>query len=401
MSVQLINRSQDLLRLREEGYDIAIVADHLVVRSIPYVDASRNVRLGSLVSELTLADDRTTTPGTHVMHFVGDYPCDADGGRIEKIFNQTKTRDLGAGLVIEHSFSSKPPGGYPDYYEKVSAYAAMLTSAAQVIDPSVTARCYRVIDCVEDDSPFVYVDTATSRAQIGAVNQKLRKLKIAIIGVGGTGAYVLDQVAKTPVGTIDLFDPKVFLQHNAFRAPGAAARELLAAKPFKTDYYREIYSRMHRGVISHPIAINEENLHLLDGIDFVFLCLDAGKVKAAIIAKLENDGVSFVDVGMGIDLVDDELVGIIRVTTSTPKMRRHVHEKNRIPLQGDGGEDLYDTNIQTADLNMLNAALAVMKWKKLFRVYMDLEGEHFTALTIDGNHLLNEDNDPDDGRGAA
>lgn len=396
MSAQLINRSSDLLRLREEGHDIAIVADHLVVRSIPYVDAGRSIRLGSLVSELTLANDCTTRPGTHVMHFIGEYPCDANGQRLESIFNQSSSRDLGAGLVIEHSFSSKPVEGYPDYYEKVSAYVAMLTNPAQAIDPSVTARCFRVIDAVDEESPFVYVDTATSRAQIGVVNQKLKKLKIVIIGLGGTGAYVLDQVAKTPVGTIDLFDPKVFLQHNAFRAPGAASRADLAKKPFKTDYYRDVYSQMHRGIRSHPVALTDENLHLLDGADFAFLCLDAGRSKASIIAKLEQDGVSFVDVGMGIELVDDELVGIVRVTTSTPKMRKHVHAKKRIPLEGDGQANLYDTNIQTADLNMLNAALAVMKWKKIYRVYMDMEREHFTALTLDGNHLLNEDNEPDE-----
>jgi len=391
MSVQLINRSPDLTRLREEGYDIAIVADHLVVRSVPYVYSNRNVRFGSLVSELTLAGDRTTTPGTHVMHFIGDFPCDAEGRRLEKIFNQSCIRDLGAGLVIRHSFSSKPPEGYPDYYEKVSAYVAMLTSPAQAIDSGVTARSYRVIDTTDDESPFVYVDTATSRAQIGAVNHKLQKLKIAIVGVGGTGAYVLDQVAKTPVGTIDLFDPKVFLQHNAFRAPGAASREDLEKKPYKTDYYRDIYSSMHRAIRSHPVALTEANLNLLQGIDFVFLGLDAGKAKVAIIEQLESDGTSFVDVGMGIEIVDDELVGIVRVTTSTPEMRKHVHEKMRIPLEGDGNENLYDTNIQTADLNMLNAAMAVTKWKKIYRVYMDIEREHFTALTIDGNHLLNED----------
>lgn len=396
MSAQLINRSSDLLHLREDGYDIAIVADHLVVRSVPYVGAERTIRLGTLVSELTLANDCTTRPGTHVMHFIGEYPCDADGQRLEKIFNQTASRDLGAGLIIVHSFSSKPPEGYPDYYEKATAYIAMITSPAQAIDPIVTARTHRVIDTVDDDSPFVYIDTATSRAQIGAVNQKLRKLKIAIIGVGGTGAYVLDQVAKTPVGSIDIFDPKVFLQHNAFRAPGAASRDELAKKPFKTDYYRAVYSHMHRGIRSHPEALTSDNMHLLDRMDFVFLCLDAGKAKAAIITKLEHDGVTFVDVGMGIDLVDDELSGIIRVTTSTPKMRKQVHDKKRIPLDGDGLPNLYDTNIQTADLNMLNAAMAVMKWKKIYHVYMDMEGEHFTALTIDGNHMLNEDNESDE-----
>ena len=34
---------------------------------------------------------------------------------------------------------------------------------------------------------------------------------------------------------------------------------------------------------------------------------------------------------------------------------------------------------------------AVIKWKKLFGFYADLEHEHHSAYTIDGNHLTNED----------
>ena len=48
-------------------------------------------------------------------------------------------------------------------------------------------------------------------------------------------------------------------------------------------------------------------------------------------------------------------------------------------------------NIQVADLNALNACLAVIRWKKLFGFYRDLEREHHTLYTVDGNHLLNED----------
>jgi hypothetical protein len=51
----------------------------------------------------------------------------------------------------------------------------------------------------------------------------------------------------------------------------------------------------------------------------------------------------------------------------------------------------YDRNIQIADLNALNAALAVIKWKKMFGFYRDLEREHFTAYAIDTNTLINED----------
>lgn len=51
----------------------------------------------------------------------------------------------------------------------------------------------------------------------------------------------------------------------------------------------------------------------------------------------------------------------------------------------------YDVNIQIADLNALNAALAVIKWKKLMGFYQDLDLEHHCTYTIGGNLLHNED----------
>ncbi len=56
-----------------------------------------------------------------------------------------------------------------------------------------------------------------------------------------------------------------------------------------------------------------------------------------------------------------------------------------------GVDDLYAQNIQVADLNALNACLAVIRWKKLCGFYRDTEGEHFSLFTLDSNHLLNED----------
>jgi hypothetical protein len=63
----------------------------------------------------------------------------------------------------------------------------------------------------------------------------------------------------------------------------------------------------------------------------------------------------------------------------------------RIPFVDDAGGDDYSRNVQIADLNALNAALAVIRWKKLLGFYRDLDREHHTTYTIDGNMLLNED----------
>jgi hypothetical protein len=87
----------------------------------------------------------------------------------------------------------------------------------------------------DEASVFNYTETASDRAGIGALTQKLVGQKIAIIGLGGTGSYVLDLVSKTPVQEIRIIDADEFLQHNAFRAPGAPSIDELRDAPKKVD----------------------------------------------------------------------------------------------------------------------------------------------------------------------
>lgn len=390
MSPQLINLSPDLKRLRDEGYDIEIRDGYLLLKSVPYVNARREIVYGVIVSTLDLAGDVTTRPKTHVVDFAGDYPCDKDGVELHKIRCNSEQKNLG-GQNVNHSFSSKPQDGYNDYFEKMATYAAILSNPAQALDPSVTAKTFPVIADNEGISVFNYVDTASSRAEITQVIRKLELSSIGIVGLGGTGAYVLDLIAKTPVRGIHLFDGDRFSQHNAFRAPGAPSLDELKSSPQKVDYFKAIYSRMHRHIVANSCFLDAGNLELLEGLDFVFICVDGGAAKRAIVDKLETLGTRFIDVGMGINLVDNALYGILRVTTCTPENYGLVQEKQRIPYTDGTFDNQYAKNIQIADLNALNAALAVVRWKKLLGFYGDLEHEHFCTYTVDGNELINED----------
>lgn len=392
MSQQLINRSPDLKQLRDEGYDIEVLSTFLLIKNIPYVNSNKEIKLGTLVSELTMAGDVTTTPSTHVALFTGDHPCNKDGTEIKQIKHQSGNQVLGDGLEINHSFSSKPTsGGYKDYYEKMTTYIAIISSQAQSIDPSVTAKIFPVIEPKEGESVFAYFDTASSRAGINLVSKKLEIEKIGIVGLGGTGSYVLDLVAKTPVREIHLFDGDKFLNHNAFRSPGAPLIGDLRNKPQKVAYFKEIYSRMHLNIVAHDCYIDSSNVDQLQGLNFVFLCLDGGEAKRLIVEKLVELDTPFIDVGLGVELDNESLGGILRITTSTVENREHLRSKDRISFSVENGNNDYSKNIQIADLNALNAALAVIKWKKLFGFYRDLEKENFCAYTIDGNSLINDD----------
>jgi len=385
MSRALFSRNADLARLRDEGYFVQVSSGLLVMRNVPYVNEQREVKLGTLISSLTLAGDETRPPDTHVAFFDGDFPCAADGTRIQQIAHQTLDQDLGHGLRARHSFSSKPATGYTDYYHKMSTYAAILSAPAELLKPGVTPRVFRVPED-EENTVFNYTETASDRVGIGALTERFVNERIAVIGAGGTGSYVLDLVSKTPVREIRVFDSDEFLQHNAFRAPGAPSIEELRDAPSKADYFKGIYSKMHRGITVHP-ALDAGNVGLLDGITFAFVCIDAGEAKRAVIEKLEAINVSFIDVGMGLELVDGSLGGILRITVSVPGSRTQA--RARISLASGGEKDVYSSNIQVADLNALNAVLAVVRWKKLIGFYRDLEGELHSTYTTDGNMLLN------------
>ena len=392
MSHALFSRSPDLAQLRSEGYSVHIVGGMLVVDDVPYVRANKVVARGRLISPLELAGDATRAPGDHTLYFDGDFPCDATGNRLASIAcGEEQAFNLGEGLTARHKFSSKPSNGYRDYHDKIATYASLLAGPAAVIDPNATAMVFREVDS-DEEGPFHYLETASGRAGIVGLTKRLQRQTIAIVGLGGTGSYILDHVAKTPVDEIRLIDDDVFSQHNAFRAPGAASLNTLRDAPLKVDYLADIYGRMHRHIVPIAARLEKDTLHHLDGCTFVFVAIDGGEAKRSIVEYLERMDIAFIDVGMGLELGDGRLGGILRVTLSTPARRKHVHD-GRVPFSGGGEDDVYTSNIQASDLNALNAALAVIRWKKLLSVYRDDLNEHHSTFTLDATLLVNGESD--------
>lgn len=390
MSHTLVSRSHDLRRLQHDGYDIAVEGVHLLLRDVPFLDASGKVVRGTLVSELTTTGTTTAPNPPHTVYLVGGVPHNDRGTPLtdELICNPNPTQ-LGTDLQADCQLSRKPPNGFADYYEKMVGYADYLEAWARRVDPAATARVYRPMRTApDDDSVFEYFDSASSRAQISHLSERLALERVAIIGLGGTGSYILDQVAKTRVREIHLYDSDVLYAHNAFRAPGAATADQLDEVPLKVDYYREMYAAMHRHITAHPVDITAENVAELTEMTFVFLAMDPGENKRVIIDALEQTQVPFIDVGLGARETDAGLQSMVRTVTSVPAHRELVHE--RIPLQALPDDD-YDRNIQIADLNALNALLAVIRWKKLYGFYADTGHEHSSALIVERNKIINDD----------
>ncbi|MDZ4021519.1 DUF6791 domain-containing protein, partial [Pseudomonas sp. PvP088] len=191
MSRSVISLNQTLLDLRNEGFELEVREGHLVVHSIPYLNAQGEVKRGTFFCPLDQpSPDVVGTPSTHVMHFIGESPHKHNGGRITAIEYSAGTLPLTSSLVANFAFSNKPQGtnGFASFYDKVWHYTRILWNEARAADPDVTPLTYKVVEAESPDSVFHYEDTASARYGTTALNARFSSLRIAIIGLGGTGA---------------------------------------------------------------------------------------------------------------------------------------------------------------------------------------------------------------------
>lgn len=138
---------QDLLRLQQEGYEVEVRNGHLLVYSVPYVNARREVLRGIVVTNLSGNIGALGAPGDHQVWFAGEYPCHHTGAPIEGIRHTSGRMELWPGFEAQHRFSNKPFGenGYPDYYSKMKNYISIISNEAKEIDPDATPCTFIVI----------------------------------------------------------------------------------------------------------------------------------------------------------------------------------------------------------------------------------------------------------------
>lgn len=390
MFQKLVSHNDDLRRLVERGYAVSFDGGYLVVRDIPYLDGDRQLRTGALVAKLVLVDETHVTQDDHQVFFAGGHPCDVTGAAIPNLGGGPTTFSIGdasADVVVERSFSNKPraAGKYQDFFEKVESYVTIISAPAMELH-GVTPLTFRTAH-VPSGSVFKLQDTLTSRAEIGDLADRLKDDVVAIIGVGGTGAYVLDFLAKTPVREIRVFDGDAFHVHNAYRSPGRLDLEELG-RP-KADVHGRRYENFRHGIVATPKRIDETCSEDLADVTFAFVCVDKGSARASIFEVLIAKGIPFIDVGMGLNRKHGPLGGLIRTTYYPPRKAEQMRSMDLAPL-ADAADDLYHANIQISELNALNACLAVIRFKQLRGFYLDESAYCHMLLGIGDLELAGE-----------
>lgn len=396
----LASRNPDLQRCLDKGYALALDSGHLVIRDIPYLDAQGALQWGAFVGQLTFEDQTLVRPLNHQFYFSGPRPYGLDGQPV---------RGLGGGeaklalsekcseFVVQQLFSHKLKKDgqvreYADHFEKLESHVAMVCGPAME-KFGVSPYTFRECEEEPENSVFKVRDTLSSRAAITDLSKLFQSDVIAVIGLGGSGSYVLDFMVKTPVREIRGFDSDDFYVHNAFRSPGYLnVEEGAELRRPKAEVYQKRYENFRHGLTIKSQFIDETSGPDLEGVTFAFVAVDKGSARKVILDLLIAMKIPFVDVGMGLKRSHDRISGTVRTTYFPGDCGQAVRDCGYVP-ETDPPPDVYKSNIQIAELNALNASLAVLRFKQLRAFYPGPTGKENLLFTLDNLALDSPDDD--------
>jgi hypothetical protein len=390
---KLVNHNDDLERLVKKGYAIAFDSGYLVVRDIPYLNKDKGLETGAIVAKLVFVDEVKVIQENHQIFFAGSTPHNIDGTPVQNLADrphQLPLSEVSKDVIVQRSFSNKPKatGKFEDFFEKIESYVNLISGPAMHLH-DVDPYTFRTVE-VMPDSVSKFHDTLTSKAEITDLVSNFKEDVVAIIGLGGTGAYILDFLVKTAVKEIRAFDFDDFHVHNAFRSPGRVDKEEFSKK--KAEIYQQRYDNFRHGLTIKSKFVDASCEDDFNGVTFAFVCVDKGSSRSGIFDLLMSKGIPFIDVGMGLKRKQDSLIGMLRTTYYSSEHAAQVRSKDLAPMS-DNPDDIYKTNIQISELNAMNACLAVMKFKQLRGFYQDETPDYhllfdITDLSIAGEKEL-------------
>lgn len=376
MLSELASHNDDIKQLVDRGYALAVDSNYLVVRDVPYLNERGELQWGAIVTKLVFPVDKVRViQEDHQILFAGSHPHSLDGTPIQNLgggASQLALTDACKDVVVQRSFSNKPTetGKFSNFFEKIESYVAQISGPAMQ-RYGVTPYTFRAVEeegVTQSSLIFKVRDTLTSRAEISDLAAKFVDDDVAVIGLGGTGAYLLDFLVKSQVPSIRGFDPDLFYVHNAFRSPGAIHDREFGGP--KADIYTSRYESFRNGLKIKRKFIDESSSDDLTGVTFAFVCVDKGSSRAGIFALLLSMQIPFIDVGMGLSRQGGPLAGMLRATYYSKQGGEDVR-RMKLADESDDPDDVYRTNIQIGELNSLNACLAVIKFKQLRGFYVD------------------------------
>ena len=356
--------------LDEQGYQLDFVNGYFVIYGLPYLDQAGSLKHGDWISPVDLSEGGALDPpGNHQAWFRGDKPYSRDGRELN-IGTRNHRLEVTTDLVAEFSFSLKLLENgqmrmYRSFEEKVQTYLETITAPAMAVYPEATPLKGIETKAAAQNSPLRFPDTSSANYNLTDISSLLRSKEVAIVGLGGTGSYILDLLARTHLERIALFDDDKIHVHTIFRMPGFIDRAI--GQP-KVEALARQYGKWHSGIEPINERVTQANIVRLLDFDFVFVSVDDGPARRLIVDWLSSNAVPFIDCGMGLNRSVVGLNGTVRITGVDRAAYDRTIDTAYLPT-GDAKEDEYRRQAQIAELNALNAALAVIRFKQHFGIY--------------------------------
>jgi hypothetical protein len=369
---ELASRNPFVRDLFDQGFHVDFVGGYFVIFGLPYLEKDGGLHYGDWASPVDLSAEGIINPPTnnHQAWFTGGKPHNQAGVELNMATREHRI-SISEGLAANYSFSFKllDENGqmrpYVSFEEKVRTYIDAITTPAMATYPEATPLRAIQIKAAAQGSPLRYPDTSSANYHLSDVASLLRGKKVAIIGLGGTGSYILDFIARTHLERIALFDDDKVHVHTIFRMPGFIHRAIGKAK---VEALAEHYAQWHSGIDIFKERITAENIEKLQGFDFVFVSVDDGSARRHIVEWLSMKGIPFIDCGMGLNRSVVGLNGTVRIAGVDRAAYERTLNTPYLPTM-DPKEDEYRRQAQIAELNALNAALAVVRFKQHFKLF--------------------------------
>jgi len=136
--------------------------------------------------------------------------------------------------------------------------------------------------------------------------EAIARCRVGVVGLGGGGSHVVQQLAHVGFRRYILFDPDVVKDHNLNRLVGATAADAENERP-----KLEVAERLIRGlnpdpeIEPHDCRWQEEPVGL-QACDLIFGCVDGLQERVELEACARRYLIPYIDIGLTVGVVDDE-----------------------------------------------------------------------------------------------
>ncbi len=165
--------------------------------------------------------------------------------------------------------------------------------------------------------------------------EKLKKSRVAVFGIGGVGGHVVEALARSGIGEIDLIDNDVVHNSNINRQVVAL---LSNVGENKVDAFEKRIKDINENVIihKHKCFFMPDNSHQFDfsSYDYVADCIDTVTGKIELVLKAQEAGVPIISsmgTGNKVNPTDLEVTDIYKTTVCPlAKVMRRELKKRRV-----------------------------------------------------------------------